>query len=62
MTPEELEAFEERAAIMEYEAGMTRVTAERFAREIVCGRKSSGQGYESFRNFLNRKGRYGNQA
>jgi len=35
MTPDEREAFEERAAILEYDAGMTRREAERRAVEMV---------------------------
>lgn len=35
MTPDEREAFEERAAILEYDTGMTRKEAERKALEMV---------------------------
>lgn len=35
MTQDEQERFEERAAILEYDAGYTRVEAERLAREMV---------------------------
>ena len=35
MTYEEREAFEERAAILQYDAGMTRAEAERRAAEML---------------------------
>lgn len=35
MTPDEREAYEERAAIMEYYGGMTRKEAERRAMELI---------------------------
>lgn len=35
MTPDEREAYEERAAIMEYYGGMTRREAERKAMELI---------------------------
>lgn len=35
---EQIEAFEERAAIMEYEGGLPRKEAERLAYEIVYGK------------------------
>lgn len=35
---EQIEAFEERAAIMEYEGGLPREEAERLAYEIVYGK------------------------
>jgi len=35
MTKDEQERFEERAAILEYDAGYTREEAERLAREMV---------------------------
>lgn len=35
---EQIEAFEERAAIMEYEGGLNRQEAERLAYEIVYGK------------------------
>lgn len=36
---EQIEAFEERAAIMEYEGGLPREEAERLAYEIVYGKR-----------------------
>lgn len=36
---ERVEAFEERAAIMEFDGGMTRKEAERLAYEIVYGKR-----------------------
>jgi len=36
--PESKHDFEERAAIMEYDGGLTRQEAERLAREIVGGK------------------------
>jgi len=35
MTPEERELFEERAAILEYYNGMSRIAAEAMAREML---------------------------
>ena len=35
MTPDQKEAFEERAAILEFDAGMTRQEAERVARQML---------------------------
>lgn len=35
MTPEEEEEFEERAAILEYDAGKTRTEAEALAKEMI---------------------------
>ena len=40
MTYDEKEAYEERAAIMEYEAGMTRREAERKAMELIRGARN----------------------
>lgn len=37
MTDDQREAWEERAAIMEYDGGLTREVAERMARDIVFG-------------------------
>lgn len=39
MTDDQREAYEERAAIMEYEGGLTRAEAEREARKIVENEK-----------------------
>lgn len=38
MTPDEREFFEERAAVLEYDAGMTRLAAETFALELTARR------------------------
>ena len=38
MTPEQ-EEFEERSAILEFDAGMDRIDAEEFARKIIEDRK-----------------------
>lgn len=35
-----MEEFEERAAILEYEAGMPRKEAERFARKLILKKKA----------------------
>lgn len=40
MTESQREAYEERAAILEYDAGLPRKEAERRAREMVLGRRS----------------------
>lgn len=40
--PEKADAFEERAAILQFEAGYSKDEAERLAREIVSGVKSGG--------------------
>jgi len=37
MTDDHREAFEERAGILEFEAGMSRSDAEKMALEMVCG-------------------------
>jgi hypothetical protein len=39
LTTEEREAYEERAAIMEYDGGLPRAEAERLAMEEVVGRR-----------------------
>ena len=39
LTPDELEHFEERAAILEHEAAMPRADAERLAMEAVIARR-----------------------
>ena len=39
LTPDELDYYEERAAIMEYDANMTREEAEQRALEMVVGRR-----------------------
>ncbi len=39
LTEDEQEAYEERAAILEYDAGMTRPEAERMALEAVIRRR-----------------------
>ena len=36
LSPEQREHYEERAAIMEYDGGLTRAEAERRAMEAVC--------------------------
>ena len=36
MTDDQQEAFEERAAILEFDAGMNRSEAERLAAQMVC--------------------------
>ncbi len=41
MTPEEREWWEERAAIYEYDAGLTRAAAEAQARRDVCERRKA---------------------
>ncbi|MDR2220990.1 MAG: hypothetical protein LBE24_10515 [Methylobacillus sp.] len=64
MTPDEFEAYEERAAIMEYDAGLSREMAEHLARKFVAphqpaqpdaspviGKKVAGKGYEAFRAY-----------
>lgn len=43
LTEDEREAFEERAAILEYDAGMTRDQAERLALEAVIRRRVKPQ-------------------
>lgn len=46
------EAFEERAAIMEYCGGLTKQEAERRARLLLMSpEKQNGQGYSEFREF-----------
>lgn len=40
MTESQREAYEERAAILEYDAGYPRKEAERLAREMVLGKRS----------------------
>lgn len=40
-TPATREQFEERAAILEYDAGMTREQAERMAMEMIIERRSA---------------------
>lgn len=37
MTDQQRDQYEERAAILEFDAGFTRAEAERKAREMVCG-------------------------
>ena len=36
MTDDQQESFEERAAILEFDAGMNRAEAERLAAQMVC--------------------------
>ena len=37
MTPAQREDYEERAAILEHDGGMSRADAERYALRLVCG-------------------------
>lgn len=41
LTEDELEAYEERAAILEYDAGMTRPEAERMSLEAIIRRRET---------------------
>lgn len=43
LTPDQQENFNERAAILEYDAGLTRVNAERQAMYLLT-KKASGEG------------------
>lgn len=40
MTDDEREDWEERAAILEYEAGYSRAEAERIAWQLVCAKRA----------------------
>lgn len=43
LTPAELEDFAERAAIIEYEAGLPRAEAERRAMDLVIGKRQRAE-------------------
>ena len=43
MTDDQREAYEERAAILEFEAGMTRADAEKAAMAMVCAPVTSSR-------------------
>lgn len=44
MSEDERETFEERAAFMEYDGGMSRAQAEAAARALILGRRTRNRG------------------